>query len=171
MSRIQLIPYATIISFSILLCSILLPLNIVQQVDWFLSDQMVSSLNTDRQPSDRVKLILIDDISVNQLSPVLGRYPWPRGVYAPIIEFLNAGNAKHIYFDILFSEFEESTASHTEFVNMLKQAGYLGASEEEIVDRWFQTLCRTIGNEQGIDVTGSGYVQINRNNDGTTDVS
>ncbi len=120
MSRIQLIPYATIISFSILLCSILLPLNIVQQVDWFLSDQMVSSLNTDRQPSDRVKLILIDDISVNQLSPVLGRYPWPRGVYAPIIEFLNAGNAKHIYFDILFSEFEESTASHTEFVNMLK---------------------------------------------------
>ena len=58
-----------------------------------------------------------------------------------------------------------------EFVNMLKQAGYLGASEEEIVDRWFQTLCRTIGNEQGIDVTGSGYVQINRRDDGKTEVS
>jgi len=58
-----------------------------------------------------------------------------------------------------------------EFVNMLKQSGYEGASEEEIVDRWFQTLCKTIGNEQGIDVTGSGYVKINRNDDGTTDVS
>ena len=25
----------------------------------------------------------------------------------------------------------------------------INRSEEEIVDRWFQTLCRTIGNEQG----------------------
>ena len=58
-----------------------------------------------------------------------------------------------------------------EFVNMLKQNGYEGESQEEIVDRWFQTLCRTIGNEQGIDVTGSGYVQINRRDDGKTEVS
>ena len=58
-----------------------------------------------------------------------------------------------------------------EFVNMLKQNGYLGATDEEIVDRWFQTLCRTIGNEQGVDVTGSGYVQINRRDDGKTEIS
>ena len=60
---------------------------------------------------------------------------------------------------------------NNEFVNMLQQSGYQGNSEEEIVDRWFQTLCRTIGNEQGIDVTGSGYVQINRRDDGKTEVS
>ena len=58
-----------------------------------------------------------------------------------------------------------------EFVNMLKQNGYEGDSPEEIVDIWFQTLCRTIGNEQGVDVTGSGYVQINRRDDGKTEVS
>ena len=58
-----------------------------------------------------------------------------------------------------------------EFVNNLKQHGYLGKTDEEIVDRWFQTLCRTIGNEQGVDVTGSGYVQINRRDDGKTEVS
>ena len=58
-----------------------------------------------------------------------------------------------------------------EFVNMLKQNGYTGASEEEIVDRWFQSLCKTIGNEQGVDITGAGYVQINRRNDGKTEVS
>ena len=58
-----------------------------------------------------------------------------------------------------------------EFVNNLKQHGYLGKTDEEIVDRWFQTLCKTIGNEQGIDVTGSGYVQINRRDDGKTEVS
>ena len=58
-----------------------------------------------------------------------------------------------------------------EFVNNLKQHGYLGKTDEEIVDRWFQTLCKTIGNEQGVDVTGSGYVQINRRDDGKTEVS
>jgi hypothetical protein len=60
---------------------------------------------------------------------------------------------------------------NNEFVNMLKQNGYTGASEEEIVDRWFQSLCRSIGNEQGVDITGAGYVQINRRNDGKTEVS
>ena len=60
---------------------------------------------------------------------------------------------------------------NTEFVNMLQQNGYQGESEEQIVDLWFQSLCRTIGNEQGLgDVTG-GYVQINRRNDGKTEVS
>ena len=58
-----------------------------------------------------------------------------------------------------------------EFVNMLKQNGYQGQSDEEIVEKWFQTLCRKIGNEQGIDATGSGYVQINRRDDGKTEVS
>jgi len=58
-----------------------------------------------------------------------------------------------------------------EFVNMLKQNGYTGESEEEIVDRWFQSLCKTIGNEQGVDITGAGSVQINRRNDGKTEVS
>ena len=58
-----------------------------------------------------------------------------------------------------------------EFVNNLKQHGYLGKSDEEIVDRWFQTLCKTIGNEQGIDISVSGYVQINRRNDGKTEIS
>lgn len=60
---------------------------------------------------------------------------------------------------------------NSEFVNMLQQNGYQGETEEQIVDLWFQSLCRTIGNEQGLgDVTG-GYVQINRRNDGKTEVS
>ena len=57
------------------------------------------------------------------------------------------------------------------FVENLKSHGYQGQSQEEIVDRWFQTLCNTIGNEQGIDVTDSGYVKINRREDGKTEVS
>ena len=84
----------------------------------------------------------------------------------PIVKVLNLNvnpeNPRNGFFELDWND---------EFVNMLKQSGYEGASEEEIVDRWFQTLCKTIGNEQGIDVTGSGYVQINRRDDGKTEVS
>ena len=75
---------------------------------------------------------------------------------------VNPDNIKNGFFELDWN---------AEFVNMLQQSGYQGQTEEEIVDRWFQTLCRTIGNEQGIDVTGSGYVQINRRDDGKTEVS
>ena len=84
----------------------------------------------------------------------------------PMVKVLNLNdnpeNPRNGFFELDWND---------EFVNMLQQSGYQGQSEEEIVDRWFQTLCRTIGNEQGIDVTGSGYVQINRRDDGKTEVS
>ena len=75
---------------------------------------------------------------------------------------VNADNPRNGFFELDWND---------EFVNMLKQHGYLGSSDEEIVDRWFQTLCRTIGNEQGVDSVTSGYVQINRTPDGKTEVS
>ena len=75
---------------------------------------------------------------------------------------VNPDNPRNGFFELDWND---------EFVNMLKQHGYLGASDEEIVDRWFQTLCRTIGNEQGIDSVASGYVQINRTPDGKTEIS
>ena len=59
----------------------------------------------------------------------------------PIVKVLNLNvnpeNPRNGFFELDWND---------EFVNMLKQSGYLGASDEEIVDRWFQTLCRTIGN-------------------------
>jgi hypothetical protein len=75
---------------------------------------------------------------------------------------VNPDNPKNGFFELDWND---------EFVNMLKQNGYSGESEEEIVDRWFQSLCRTIGNEQGVDITGAGYVQVNRRDDGKTEVS
>jgi len=75
---------------------------------------------------------------------------------------VNTDNPRNGFFELDWND---------EFVNNLKQHGYLGQSDEEIVDRWFQTLCRTIGNEQGIDVTGSGYVKTTRRDDGKTEVS
>ena len=75
---------------------------------------------------------------------------------------VNPDNPKNGFFELDWND---------EFVNMLKQNGYSGESEEEIVDRWFQSLCRTIGAEQGVDISGAGYVQVNRRDDGKTEVS
>ena len=75
---------------------------------------------------------------------------------------VNPDNPKNGFFELDWNK---------EFVNNLQQHGYQGETEEQIVDKWFQTLCKTIGNEQGIETAGSGYVQINRRNDGKTEVS
>ncbi len=84
----------------------------------------------------------------------------------PMVKVLNMNvnpdNPRNGFFELDWND---------EFVNMLTQHGYQGESQEEIVDRWFQTLCRTIGNEQGLDSVASGYVQINRRDDGKTEVS
>ena len=75
---------------------------------------------------------------------------------------VNPDNPKNGFFELDWND---------EFVNMLKQNGYQGNSQEEIVDRWFQSLCRTIGNEQGLGDVASGYIQINRREDGKSEVS
>jgi hypothetical protein len=84
----------------------------------------------------------------------------------PIVKVLsvnvNPENPRNGFFELDWNK---------EFVNMLQQNGYQGETEEQIVDVWFQSLCRTIGNEQGLGDISGGYVQINRRDDGKTEVS
>ena len=88
-----------------------------QRFQWLLQDQMAIHLRKNKIPDPKVKLILIDDASVNHLSDIVGRYPWPRGIYAPILDFLAQSGAKEVYFDILFTEEEESFSSHQTFID------------------------------------------------------
>lgn len=84
----------------------------------------------------------------------------------PMVKVLNMNvnpdNPRNGFFELDWND---------EFVNMLVQNGYQGNSQEEIVDRWFQSLCRTIGNEQGLGDVAGGYIQINRRDDGKSEVS
>lgn len=74
---------------------------------------------------------------------------------------VNSDNPRNGFFELDWND---------EFVNMLKQHGYTGNSDEEIVDQWFQSLCRNIGAEEGLGDIMGGYVQINRRDDGKTEV-
>ena len=46
----------------------------------------------------------IDDDSIKRMEPLVGRWPWPRLVHATLIDYLAAGGAKVIAYDILFAE-------------------------------------------------------------------
>jgi len=52
-----------------------------------------------------IKLILLDQPSLDWGSDQMGwSWPWPRQIYAPIIDFLKNGGARSIVFDVLYTE-------------------------------------------------------------------
>jgi len=85
--------------------------------------------------------------------------------YVAVLEtHVNKDNLRNGFFELDWNEY---------FVVQLTEAGYKGASEEEIVDAWFSELCRNVGAESGVDMDrrGSGYVNRALRDDGKTEVS
>ena len=55
--------------------------------------------------TDKIKLILLDQQSLDWGKKEMGlSWPWPREVYAPIIDFCRRGGARTVAFDVLFTE-------------------------------------------------------------------
>lgn len=77
---------------------------------------------------------------------------------------LNPDNPRNGFFELDWNEF---------FIVQLRDAGYYGESDEELVDRWFQDLCRNIGAEAGVDMDrrGAGYININNLGNGKSEIS
>jgi hypothetical protein len=77
---------------------------------------------------------------------------------------VNPENPSNGFFELDWNEY---------FIVQLKSHGYDGPTEESIVDAWFQSLCRNIGNEQGLDMDrrGSGYINVQRIGDNRSEVS
>ena len=77
---------------------------------------------------------------------------------------VNKDNVRNGFFELDWNEY---------FVLQLKEAGYQGTTEEEIVDQWFQDLCRNVGEEAGInmDRRGSGYINVSSLGNGKAEIS
>ena len=77
---------------------------------------------------------------------------------------VNQDNPSNGFFELDWNEY---------FIVQLKSHGYDGPSEESIVDVWFQSLCRNIGNENGVDMDrrGSGYINVNNLGNGKSEIS
>lgn len=53
--------------------------------------------------SEKIKLILLDESSIDWANETLGlSWPWPREVYGPILDFCARAGAKTVAFDVLF---------------------------------------------------------------------
>jgi DNA-directed RNA polymerase specialized sigma54-like protein len=77
---------------------------------------------------------------------------------------VNPENIRNGFFELDWNEY---------FVLQLRSQGYIGNTEEEVVDKWFQDLCRNIGSESEIDMQnrGSGFVQRALREDGRSENS
>ena len=72
-------------------------------------------------------------------------------------------NPKNGFFELDWNEY---------FVQSLRLNGYRGSTDEEVVDKWFQDLCRNVASDSGTeDVGASGYVNKVLRDDGKTEVS
>lgn len=86
--------------------------------------------------------------------------PW----VAVLDTHINKDNVRNGFFELDWNEY---------FVVSLREAGYIGETEEAVVDQWFQELCRNVGSEAGIEMDrrGSGFVNRALRDDGMTEVS
>jgi hypothetical protein len=77
---------------------------------------------------------------------------------------VNPDNPANGFFELDWNEY---------FIVQLKGHGYDGPTEESIVDAWFQSLCRNIGNEEGMDMDrrGSGYINVQKIGNNKSEVS
>ena len=87
--------------------------------------------------------------------------PW----VAVLNTHVNPESPRNGFFELDWNEY---------FVLMLRNNGYTGVTEEEIVDQWFSDLCREVGSEENVpsmDRRGSGYINVNNLGNGKSEVS
>jgi adenylate cyclase len=70
-----------------------------------------------------IALILVDEASLRSLKPIVGRWPWPRAVFAEMIDFLSDCGAKAVLFDILFSEPEKNSSDDAALAQSTRRNG------------------------------------------------
>ena len=54
--------------------------------------------------SPNIVVIEIDDYSIKFLEPAVGRWPWPRNVYAVLVDFMRQSGARLVIFDLMLTE-------------------------------------------------------------------
>lgn len=74
------------------------------RLEWMSFDARASLFRQDAEAAPDVVVVLIDEPSLQALNPLMGRFPWPRSVYADLLDFLALGRPRAVVFDLLFSE-------------------------------------------------------------------
>ncbi len=94
---------------SALLASALGRFGLVQTLELKTYDARMRAVATGQGPAPPIAMVLIDDHSIRQLEPLVGRWPWPRMVHAVLVNFLARSPAKLVVYDVLFSEGDKAS--------------------------------------------------------------
>ena len=73
-----------------------------------LMDVMVANHALKSAPDRDVVIVDIDERSLAEMSPSVGRWPWPRSMHAELIEAIERQQPRAIVFDILFSDLDKT---------------------------------------------------------------
>jgi len=75
-----------------------------KQMEWLADDFKTQHLREGKTTDDQVVILLVDEASLGAMDSILGRWPWPRSVWADVLEYMSMGGAASVAYDILFTE-------------------------------------------------------------------
>lgn len=132
------------------------------QLDAWLYDRILGSLE---QPvDDRIVLVTVDDKSLSEL----GRWPWPRGVHAELLQTLALAQPRGVAFDVLFSEPNQGDPAGDEaLAHAMRVAGRVVSPVAAEASQPDGTLIEVLPMSQLIDASAAlGHVDVDVDPDG-----
>lgn len=93
-----------IVGITLLLTLLLNHLGMFTPLESLTYDHRMRLFRHDAPLNERLAVVLIDEVSLQDMNPVVGRWPWPRSVYADFLEFMQEGGAQAVVFDLLLTE-------------------------------------------------------------------
>ncbi|MEZ5292487.1 MAG: adenylate/guanylate cyclase domain-containing protein [Vicinamibacterales bacterium] len=79
-------------------------LDLVRTLELKTYDARLRAVATGEGATPGISMVLIDDHSIRELEPVMGRWPWPRLAHAVLVNYLARGPATLVVYDVLFAE-------------------------------------------------------------------
>jgi adenylate cyclase len=76
----------------------------LKKPEYFAYDIQAKLLRSDKGSDHKIKVLLADEAAFKSVADIAGRWPWPRAIWADLLEFLQQGGARAVLFDVLFTE-------------------------------------------------------------------
>ena len=118
-------------------------------------DWRIRAISSNTLPDPRIKLIMIDQGSIDRFAQEEKIYwPWPRSLYTPIVDFLKHAGARGIAFDMLFTENNNQVGDDQAFADGISgsmpviQALSLSAKEQGLLEEGAMSAFQTKQSEQ-----------------------
>jgi adenylate cyclase len=99
-------------------------------------------------PRPDIVLVEINETSLRDLEPLVGRWPWPRQLHAMLIDFIAQGRPKVIAYDVLFTEGDSRLTF--QFGDQVMTGGDSDAALAESISRAGNVVLLADANYEGV---------------------